>query len=308
MYENEFNIIWKNQEQYYPQILTNELRLNIGGSKRQGDTKDGILFYQRPLRSQKHLIGNCTFENDKPRSQKSIIPFEQFRAYQIVNGIRVNGKALNEEDKEIAIEILNSRKRSFKFGVLRKKLTHPDGNYNYSDKDKLPVNNTIYHFRKLFGKKRWESFTEKEQEDIWHIKHFAKDPEWLENYAKEKWNLDKDKIELLLKFNLDDDYASLSRKAITSILPYLKQGYIYDKAVLLGGLRSTFGATEWDEMPKNKRRRIENEILDIADDTQRDGKAIDRIKDFLQAKYLLTEQQTDNLYHHSVEEEPDIKE
>ena len=34
----------------------------FGGRKQDGYKEDGILFHQRPLRSQKHLVGNCSFE------------------------------------------------------------------------------------------------------------------------------------------------------------------------------------------------------------------------------------------------------
>lgn len=308
MYVDEFNKIWNRQRKYHPDILTEDLRLKIGGSKRQGDEKDGILFYQRPLRSQKHLIGNCQFETDKSRTSKSTIPFELARAYEWINNIRNGFDSLNEDDRNIALDTFKAKSRAFNFKALRKKLSEPDGNYNFHDKDKLPGCPTFAVFQKIFGEKRWNSYSLKEQEKIWHVKHFARDPEWLSNYGRDKWGLTDKKIEKLLSFNLADGYARKSRKAIMNILPYLKKGYVYDKAVLLGGLRSAFGATYWDEMDEEKQSRIENEILEIAKDDDRNGKAIDEIKIFLKDKYLLTNQQVGNLYHHSIEKEPDIKE
>jgi len=307
MYVDEFNIIWENEKKYYPNILTEELRLEIGGSERRGDKKDGILFYQRPLRSQKHRIANCTFESDKPRSKKSIIPFELFRSYQNVNNIRVNDQPLSKEDREAAVEYLHSRKSSPKFSSLRKKLSNPDANYNYSNKTRFPSNNTIYNFRKIFGKKRWNNFSLNEQEEIWHIKYFADDPEWLEEYAKEKWGLDEDAIERLKHFKLDDDYANLSRKAIMNILPYLKKGFMYDKAVLLGGLRSAYGSQRWDQMDAELKREIEQKVLAIAQNQDRKEKTIDQVKHLLVENYDLPKNKTAELYHHSVKEEVTIK-
>lgn len=307
MYEQEFNIIWENQKQFYPDTLTEELRIKIGGSKRKGDLKDGLLFYQRPLRSQKHLIGNCTFETDKPRTSKSTIPFELSRAYEWINNIKNGTEPLSEEDRGVALEIFKSRNRSFPFKDIKKKLSDPDGNYNYGDKDNLPGCPTIANFCKVFGKQTWKSFSLKKQEDIWHIKHFAKDPEWLEQYAREKWELDDQAISRLLSFHLKKEYAHKSRKAIMNILPYLKAGYIYDKAVLLGGLRSAFGSKEWDNLPPERKQKIVEEVLEIARDNDRKGKTIDYIKAFLKEKYLLTNRQINNLYHHSVEKEVKVK-
>src|SRR5699024_8790211 len=136
----------------------------------------------------------------KPRSKQSTIPFELFRSYQLVNSIRIDSYPLDDNDREIALELLHSRKRNPKFTILMKKLSNPDGNYNYSDKTKLPCNNTIYNFRKIFGKKRWNSFSLKEQEEIWHIKYMADDPDWLEQYARDKWNLSGDAIERFKSF------------------------------------------------------------------------------------------------------------
>lgn len=307
MYEQEFNIIWENQKQFYPEILTEELRIQIGGSKRQGDPKDGLLFYQRPLRSQKHLIGNCSFESDKPRTSKSTIPFELSRAYEWINSVKNGTKFLNEDDRNVALEIFKSKNRAFQFKDLKKKLSDPDGNYNYGDKDKLPGCPTIASFRKIFGKQRWENFSLKEQEDIWHIKHFAKDPDWLDQYAREKWNLNDKAVSRLLSFHLNKEYAHKSRKAIMNMMPYLEAGYIYDKAVLLGGLRSAFGSSKWDVLTPEKQQRIEQEVLEIAQDNDRKSKAIYCIKTFLREKYLLTNRQVNKLYHHSVEKKVKVK-
>lgn len=307
MYENEFEIIWNSQQEYYPDVLTNELKLQIGGSKRQGDKQDGVLFYQRPLRSQKHLIGNCSFETDKPRCSKSTIPFELSRAYEWINNIRNGTQSLNSDDRAIALELFKSKSKAFPFKTLKKKLSDPDGNYNYKDKDKLPGCPTIANFRKIFGKQQWEDLSLKEQEDIWHIKLFAEDPDWLEQYARKKWELDKEKISKFKSFHLNKDYARKSRKAIMNMLPYLKAGYVYDEAVLLGGLRSAFGATEWDQMPPEKHQKIEEEVMEIAKNSEEKGKAIDRIKIFLKKKYLLSNQQVNKLYHHSAKEEVEVK-
>lgn len=307
MYENEFNIIWENLSTHYPDMLTEELRLKIGGSKRQGDERDGILFYQRKLRSQKHLIGNCNFETDKPRAKKSTIPFELERAHEMINSIRVGPNKLNDEDRQVALKVFKSAVRNFKFKKLRKKLSNPDGQYNYDDKDKLHGCPTNANFQNIFGKKEWEDLSLDQQEEIWHIKHFATDPEWLENYAKEKWGLADKKIDRLKSFKLNKDYARKSRKAIMNILPYLQRGFIYDKAMLLGGLRSAFGSKSWDKMNPETHKKIEEKVLDIAEDDSTKDKAIDRIKKYLKDVYLLSDKDVDKLYHHSVKADVKLK-
>ncbi len=52
-YEEEFNIILKNQQNYYPETLTDDLIRKI---------RDEIIYYQRRLKSQKSLVSVCEFE------------------------------------------------------------------------------------------------------------------------------------------------------------------------------------------------------------------------------------------------------
>lgn len=56
---------------------------------------EGTIFYKRPLRSQKGLVGNCTLEPDKPRCPISHPEFEKFRAWCLINNIRY-GEDLKE--------------------------------------------------------------------------------------------------------------------------------------------------------------------------------------------------------------------
>jgi hypothetical protein len=84
--------------------------------------------------------------------------------------------------------------------------------------------------KKYFGAK-WFEFTEKEQEDIWHVLYFFDSKSNLKEYAIKNWNFTEEQAESISKFNVKDGYASLSRKAISNILPFLKLGFTYDVAL-----------------------------------------------------------------------------
>ncbi len=292
MYLDEFEIIWENQKKFYPDILTEDLKQKLG------DPEKGLLFYQRPLRSQKHLIGHCTFEPGKPRCPKSAIPFEEFRMYQFINTIKHGEDPLNDEERSIVIELFNSKDK-FDFREIKKKLNLEGGTFNYEDDHKVVGNKTINNFRKIFGKKRWDGMNLKEMEDVWHIKLDADDKEWLTNYAKEKWQLDEKATEKFIKLKLIDDYANLSRKAIKSILPFLKKKYLYNEAVLLGGIMNAFGSTVWNEMPDNNRKTIEDTVIAYVGQKSEPGTEIDKIKSFLIRQFKFTDKQLAKLYHHS---------
>lgn len=52
------------------------------------ETSNGSIFYQRPLRSQKGLVGKCTLESNKPRCPVSHPKFEEYRAWSFINNIK----------------------------------------------------------------------------------------------------------------------------------------------------------------------------------------------------------------------------
>ncbi len=96
-YIDEFNRIWDVQAQFHPE-LTPELKKKI---------RDEIIFYQRPLKSQKGLVSLCEFEHrdivvevdgvKKTRTvglrvcPKSSPLFQEFKVRQILNNIVVSG-------------------------------------------------------------------------------------------------------------------------------------------------------------------------------------------------------------------------
>lgn len=64
MYEDEFEMIWTAQETHHPQILTPELKEQIFEA----------IFFQRPLKSVKHLIGKCDLEPNRTRAPWALPP------------------------------------------------------------------------------------------------------------------------------------------------------------------------------------------------------------------------------------------
>lgn len=296
MYIDEFELIWEAQKGYHPK-LTNELKTLFGGRKKDGYAFDGILFHQRPLRSQKHLVGHCTFEPKKTKCPLSAIPFEQFRVYQWVNTVECNGSKISKQEREVLAREL-FKKEKVKFMALRKELKKADSSFqfNYKDDDNIVGTHTISQLSnsKFFGPD-WFNFTAKQQEDIWHVLYDFEDKDTLVKYAIETWDFNPEKAEKISKFNLKDGYSNLSRKAINTILPFLKQGVTYDKAVTLGGIRNAFGK-EWAEL-KDKAAFIDT-IDDIVG-TGKKGGYINDLKDYLRRNYGFSEKQLNKLYHHS---------
>ena len=298
MYVDEFELIWNKQAQFHTE-LTNELKTLFGGRKLDGYKEDGILFHQRPLRSQKHLVGNCSFEPRKTKCPTSAIPFEQFRVWQWVNTVEYNGKKISQEEKEKIVEFLFANEKP-EFKKIRKVIGKESAEFkfNYKDDDKIVGTHTISNLsnKKYFGKK-WFEFTEKEQEDIWHVLYFFDSKSNLKEYAIKNWNFTEEQAESISKFNVKDGYASLSRKAISNILPFLKLGFTYDVAVVLGGIKNVFGS-DWEKLSDEKRNFFYDNVYEIVRSKNKGG-FIEIIKDILRNDYNISDNQLRKLYHHS---------
>jgi len=92
-------------------------------SERKGE---GSIFYKRPLRSQKGLVGKCTLECDKARCPVSHPEYEKFRAWCFINNIQYR-KSADEKLQELSLEQKNKlynkvflqTRTNFKFQKIR---------------------------------------------------------------------------------------------------------------------------------------------------------------------------------------------
>ena len=116
-YMNEFERIWETQSIFHRE-LTPDLKKQI---------RDIIIFYQRPLRSQKGLVSLCEFEHWTKEAiidgkvkrktyglkvcPKSSPLFQEFKIWQILNNIKINGQYLDQEQKELLFSELNIKGR-----------------------------------------------------------------------------------------------------------------------------------------------------------------------------------------------------
>ncbi len=313
IYIDEFEAIWARQSQYYPDLLTPALKETIGGRKNKligaenesaGKYKnDGILFFQRPLKSQRQKLGKCTFEKNKNRCPKSHYSFEEFRLRQFLNGIKVDGRSLTEQELEKAWLWGRKKKVDPKFNALRKHLKLQDDyfQFNYPDDQRIPACPTIAKLsNKLVFGDGWFSLPEKEKQDRWHIIYNAKDVDWLGQYAIKRWSKDEKSAKYIAeKVHLADGYGNLSLKAINNILPFLRKGFTYDAAVALAGVRNAFGADNWLALGHDVRDSIVAEVFRLIRQN-RAGGFMDELKAFLENHFELPQNWQKKLYHHSL--------
>ena len=286
-------------------------------------SNESVLFWQRPLRSQKGTLSNCRFEDKLPvidsngeflknkggeiqlRSKKpcpvSHPEFEYFRALQFINNIKYGkNHTLTDEQKADVLDLINNEKGNFDFVKIPKKLKITYEKFNYEDKFKVPGNPTIKQLKPLFASETWE----KHDLEIWHCFSFFEDNERLFEKLKKDFGLKKD-IKSIEKIRLKDGYSNVSLKAIRNITPFLEKGYQYDRAVILGGVKNAFGKQQWDFF-NDFHSNIEKEIISILKEDNKDGEAIEKIKEHLSSPafdygFSKNDPRFTKLYHHSQE-------
>nr|NQU91396.1 hypothetical protein [Bacteroidota bacterium] len=282
------------------------------------ESKNGSIFYQRPLRSQKGLIGKCTLEPNKPRCPVSHPKFEEYRAWSFINNIKYRTDKdarfepipleLKEKLYHAKFFYKSSGKREFDFIEVRKFIESNGGNdweLNYSKKmDKVSVSSCYVSARlkSVFGQD-WQNFEKKVSrknkkgedkvktyniEDIWHLLFSFEDEEYFEEFLIKTLGLNEDQIkELKMLFNsFPVGYANLSLKAINNILPFLKQGLIYTEAVILAKIPEIISKEVFEANKEIILNTIKDEI-----ETNRHQKKIITITNNLIFKYYALDYQ-----------------
>lgn len=117
MYEKEFDMFWMKQSSFYPDILTDSLRNEIRNH----------IFFQRPLKNQKSLVGECIYHKNRKRAQKASLLAQEFLIWQDINNLKYKRRGTYEfqeiplDRKQILAEIL-MQQQSMNFNEARKEL------------------------------------------------------------------------------------------------------------------------------------------------------------------------------------------
>lgn len=238
MYAEEFEQLWSKQSTCAPAQLTQALKVAIHNS----------IFFQRPLKSQKHLVGKCTFEPTRKRAAKAILLAQRFRILQDVNHLAVKNpitrefRPLTQDERNKLAEALDKQK-SMTWGAVRKVVgwnkkdsLHEGETFNMEEgkKDKLLGNRTACDLRGALDD-RWDALTAQQQDDLVTDLLTIDNTQGFLNRMQTYWGFDDATAEAVAKIELEPSYARLSAKAMRAILPHLEQGMIYSDACKAAG-------------------------------------------------------------------------
>lgn len=254
------------------------------------------IFFQRPLKSQKGLIGKCSFEKNKSRCAISHPDYEEYRMWAYINTIKIKTpedetlRFLSNEERQKILPKFYRKKDHFNFEDIAKELV-PKGatfelykplnsksaNYlfNYKPKDSVSGCVVSASFKNIFGddwKTKKYSYQTKnakgenvnrnvDYKDLWHLISVSNSDIYLQEYAKEKLGLDEKRAKSFSKIKLKKDFASLSLNAINKILPYLKEGLLYSHAVFMANIENIVDKKIWNDL--KQRKYIQDNIAEI---------------------------------------------
>lgn len=231
MYEKEFDLLWQKQSQFYPEILSDDLRKRV---------RDEIIFFQRPLKPTDDLIGDCELESGEKRCPRGDWYARKFRILQDINNLKIQnsdgseGKLTDEQRNFILNEL--SKKKELKFEDIRKKLGLMETQvFNLEQDGKVKaLKGDIFAWamrsKNLFGPNKWDEMDEQEKIKLNNAVLELEDDE-LHKKMMGEYGFSEEQLERVLAIPLPQKYMSFSRKAIIKLLEFMEQRALTSEAI-----------------------------------------------------------------------------
>jgi len=220
MFVDEFDKIWSVQATFYPDILTEDF----------GKKVHRAIFFQRPLKIKKSLIGNCELERGRKCAPMALLVFQRFRLLQKVNDLKIitpegEERALTQNEREKLVDALDIQ-GDLKFKEIRKLLNCTRRyllNLEEGGEESLIGNRTAAKLASVFGE-QWKDFTpEKRKRIVEDIRSIQK-TDALKNRGIKAWCLDEEAAKKFSAITFEPGHCRLSRQALKRILPLMEQG------------------------------------------------------------------------------------
>jgi CRISPR-associated endonuclease Csn1 len=225
MYVAEFERIW----------LTQAPALQLSDEAKREVAK--AIFFQRPLRSAKSLVGHCTLEPAHRRAPAACLDAQEFRILQTVNHLRVQfadgtSADLTPEQRAKLATALNRQSR-MTTAAARKLITLPKGAVfsieSRGEKD-LPGNRTTTPIVEIVGDK-WDRWSEDDRNALLETLLSFQKTQPMVRHLQKRFGLSITESEQLAEVRLETGYSGHSRKALARLLPHMRMGLAYSNAI-----------------------------------------------------------------------------
>jgi len=261
-YIAEFDKIWECQATFYPTVLTGmpgkTFRENKGTLYQK--IRNEIIFYQRKLKSQKHLVSDCSFEKGHKVTPKSSPFYQEFRIWQQINNLEVTDQSNNImpiewEGRKRLFDALHdpdqlTKRNTMPYSVVLKILGYTGRSYhlNYNLLEGNKTYHTIFNALKKAGIEqpgRYLSFDNTQKihspglYDLWHITYSLDDESDVIKTLVKRYGFTNNQAEIIAsEVGYTSDYGSISTRAIRKLLPQLEEGKNYYEACVEVGYQN----------------------------------------------------------------------
>lgn len=266
---------WTSRQMYLDEF---DAIINIQLEKSGELTQDRVnkirseIFFQRPLRSAKHLVTNCQYEPQKKAMPRSHPVFQDFRLWQMLHNLTWHNKdtgefdELNHDQRLSTYDLYNSTIKPTLTQL--KKVLDLSRRVEFNDVTLKP-NSTLILMKAAIGEKHFTSFSLQQILQIYHCLLFSVDDHYEKfvSHMGSKYGLTSEVARKLWEIPLEPDYSQISHKAAQKILIHMKKGLPYDLAVIEAGydhhsVRNTF--INLDRIPELKSNEMRNPVVQKA--------------------------------------------
>lgn len=247
-YIAEFDQIWNTQKQHH-QLLTDELKTRL---------RDDTIYFQRNLKSQKHLVGGCQFEKRTFTKDGKVVSepikvcpissplFQEFRIWQTINHLDIQEiltkkkYPLDDSHRQIVFDLFQNKQKVSANDIL-KALKLSKETWRTNLRKEVPGNTTRVAIKNSLEKTTlsadaiqallvFDSAGELEKQPLfklWHVLYSIDAPAATLLVLQKHFLLDSRQAETILQTELKEGFGSLSSKAIKKLLKYLRIGLNY---------------------------------------------------------------------------------
>lgn len=222
MHEQEFDAIWRAQQAFYPETLTEERREHLRTT----------IFYQRPLRPSDELVGFCDLEPKQRRCPMAHRAAQRFRIVQEVSNLRRIDSlgvehVLSEQQRSKIIALLLSKEKATFDQIRQTAGLRDEDRFNLENGKRAYLwgHRTDHAMRHKdhFGK-GWDALEESRKDEIVVRLIREDDPTLLVSVAMTEWGLSRESANALCAISLVKGYMGFSLAAIRRLLPHMEKG------------------------------------------------------------------------------------
>lgn len=232
MYVDEFHEICRRQKEFHSCLRDEKFTAKLFDA----------IFGQRPLRSQTSLIGTCDLIPGRRRAAVACIPFQRFRLLQKLNDLSYidhDGeiKRPNTEQRKALLEKLiregdltwSSVSKILGLKRKNKETNLPLFSHESGGEKKLIGDRTTSRLVKILGEEFEGLNNDQLIELVDEIRSYANE-EMLSRRLRNHWNLSEHQAAELAAVRFEPGYGSLSRKAISLLIPKMLEGISFATA------------------------------------------------------------------------------